>query len=165
MCCVEGVTTLKSESARQACLALNSSSAVQAYNVRFTVDNALDLASSYDTIVDCSDNLPTRYLINDTGYLLSKPIVSGSALGLEGRLSVYLPTPRNTLDSPDNPESPDSPESGKLGERQKQQPCLRCLHPNPPPASSVPSCSDAGIYHKYPLITLMNIYIHSYDKP
>lgn len=40
-------------------------------------------------IVDATDNVESRYLINDVGVLSGIPVVSGSALGLEGQLTVY----------------------------------------------------------------------------
>ncbi|RNA02359.1 adenylyltransferase and sulfurtransferase MOCS3-like [Brachionus plicatilis] len=72
----------------------------------------------YDVILDCTDNVITRYLINDVCVLLNKPLVSGSALKFEGQLTVY-----NYLNGP----------------------CYRCLYPKAPPAHSVSNCSDAGI--------------------
>jgi hypothetical protein len=47
----------------------------------FTYRNALSLVSSYDCIVDATDNTLTRYLINDACVLSNKPLVSGSSMG------------------------------------------------------------------------------------
>lgn len=44
----------------------------------------------YDIIADCSDNVPTRYLVNDTCVLSSKPLVSASALRLEGQVIIKI---------------------------------------------------------------------------
>jgi adenylyltransferase and sulfurtransferase len=35
--------------------------------------NAVELLSSYDVILDCTDNAPTRYLLSDTAVILGKP--------------------------------------------------------------------------------------------
>ena len=51
--------------------------------------NALDLVGSYDVVLDASDNVATRYLLNDACVISGKPLVSGSALRLEGQLTVY----------------------------------------------------------------------------
>ncbi len=47
---------------------------------------AISLVSQYDIVLDCSDNVITRYLINDACVLLNKPLVSGSALKFEGQV-------------------------------------------------------------------------------
>lgn len=51
----------------------------------------LDFASLiYDIVADCSDNVPTRYLVNDACVLSSKPLVSASALRLEGQVMIQI---------------------------------------------------------------------------
>ncbi|GCB69833.1 hypothetical protein scyTo_0012495, partial [Scyliorhinus torazame] len=72
----------------------------------------------YDIVVDCSDNVPTRFLVNDACVLSGKPLVSASALRMEGQLTVY-----NYNDGP----------------------CYRCVYPKPPPAETVTNCSDGGV--------------------
>lgn len=42
----------------------------------------------YDIVADCSDNVPTRYLVNDACVLTGKPLVSASALRMEGQVGV-----------------------------------------------------------------------------
>lgn len=51
--------------------------------------NALDIIPRYDVVVDASDNVATRYLVNDACVVANRPLVSGAALGLEGQLTVY----------------------------------------------------------------------------
>ena len=41
---------------------------------------------SYDIVLDASDNVATRYLLNDACILSKKPLVSGSALRFEGQV-------------------------------------------------------------------------------
>lgn len=51
----------------------------------------LDFASLiYDIVADCSDNVPTRYLVNDACVLSGKPLVSASALRLEGQVMIKI---------------------------------------------------------------------------
>jgi len=50
---------------------------------------AISLVSQYDIVLDCSDNVITRYLINDACVLLEKPLVSGSALKFEGQVCIF----------------------------------------------------------------------------
>lgn len=69
-------------------------------------------------IVDASDNVATRYLLNDSAILLKKPLVSGSALQFEGQMTVY------NFDG---------------------GPCYRCVFPQPPPPETVQNCGDGGV--------------------
>lgn len=48
------------------------------------------LVHIYDIVADCSDNVPTRYLVNDACVLSGKPLVSASALRLEGQVRLTL---------------------------------------------------------------------------
>ncbi len=43
----------------------------------------------YDVVLDCTDNVATRYLLNDACVLLKKPLISGSAIRVEGQLTIY----------------------------------------------------------------------------
>lgn len=61
-------------------LSLNSNILVSTYNEQLTSKNALDTIKMYDIVVDATDNVATRYLLNDACVLLNKPLVSGSAL-------------------------------------------------------------------------------------
>ena len=45
---------------------------------------------SYDIVVDCTDNVATRYLLNDCCVFLNKTLVSGSALRFEGQVIQML---------------------------------------------------------------------------
>jgi adenylyltransferase/sulfurtransferase len=87
--------------------------------VRFSPENAIEIAENYDLIVDGSDNFPTRFLTNDTAFFLKKPLIYGAIHRFEGQTGVFAP---------------------HLG-----GPCYRCLIPNMPPAGSVPSCQEAGV--------------------
>jgi len=81
-------------------------------------DNAMEIFSGYDIIVDGTDNFPTRYLVNDACVLLNKPNVYGSIFRFEGQATVF------------------AYEGG---------PCYRCLYPEPPPPGLVPSCAEGGV--------------------
>lgn len=78
----------------------------------------LTFFNRYDIIIDATDNIATRYLLSDAAVLAGKPVVSGSALRNDGQLTVY---------------------------NYKGSPCFRCLHPVPPPASTVGKCVDNGV--------------------
>ncbi|MEO8192237.1 MAG: molybdopterin-synthase adenylyltransferase MoeB [Gemmatimonadales bacterium] len=91
---------------------------VEQYDTALNSSNALDIAHSYDVIVDGTDNFPTRYLVNDTCVLLGKPNAFGSVLRFDGQASVFA-----TQDGP----------------------CYRCLFREPPPPGLVPSCAEGGV--------------------
>ena len=98
--------------------AINPHVEIQPYEQRLTADNALDLISSYDVVLDGSDNFPTRYLVNDACVIAGRPNAYGSIFRFEGQASVF------------------AVEDG---------PCYRCLHPEPPPAGLIPSCAEGGV--------------------
>ena len=64
---------LKTDSAKNHILKINPSCRVDLFNQKLTSSNALEILKAYDVICDCSDNFPTRYLINDACLILNKP--------------------------------------------------------------------------------------------
>lgn len=86
-----------------------------------TNKNANSIFKNYDIILDASDNPKTRYLVNDTSITNKKILVSGSAIGWEGQLTVY---------------------------GYNNGPCYRCLHPKAP--TGVKSCGEAGVIGMIP---------------
>ncbi len=107
----------KVESARDTLLAHNPNINVVLHEVPLTSDNAFEIISQYDIVVNGADNFATRYLVNDACYLLKKKLVDGSILMFDGQATTYLPG----------------------------QGCYRCLYPAPPPPGMVPSCAEAGV--------------------
>ena len=68
---------------------MNSDVEVIPYDLALDSTNALEIIKEYDVVLDASDNVATRYLLNDACVLADKPLVSGSALRFEGQLTVY----------------------------------------------------------------------------
>jgi molybdopterin/thiamine biosynthesis adenylyltransferase len=64
-------------SARDTLLKFNSSIEYIPHITPITSKNALDIINQYDIIIDASDNVATRYLLNDSCVLLNKVLVSG----------------------------------------------------------------------------------------
>ncbi|WP_349241959.1 ThiF family adenylyltransferase [Asprobacillus argus] len=54
-----------------------------------TKNSVVELISVYDIIVDGTDSLPTKYLLNDACVLLGKPLVYGSLYKFDGYVSVF----------------------------------------------------------------------------
>jgi adenylyltransferase/sulfurtransferase len=68
---------------------LNSLVETEIFNLRLTAANSLRIIKDYDVIVDATDNLETRYLINDSCVILNKPMVHGAIYKSEGQVSVF----------------------------------------------------------------------------
>ena len=109
----------KAESAKETIGLLNPGVEVVIHNTRLSSENAMEIISQYDVVVDGTDNFPTRYLTNDACVLLKKPNVYGSIFRFEGQASVFAP--------------------------HQGGPCYRCLYPEPPPPGMVPSCAEGGV--------------------
>src|SRR5881392_2140018 len=109
----------KLESARDRLHDFNPEIKLELHKCRFSSENATQLVSGYDVVVDGSDNFPTRYLSNDVCVFARKPNVYGSVFRFEGQTTVFAP---------------------HLG-----GPCYRCLFPEPPPPDTVPNCAEAGV--------------------
>ena len=116
------VGQLKSVKAQERLNALNASTLIETFNTAITAQNAEEIIESFDLVIDGSDNLATRYLVNDACYLLEKPLVYGAIFRFEGQVSVF------------NAEE----EAGR-------GPNYRDLFPTPPPPEMVPSCSEGGV--------------------
>lgn len=108
----------KVESARQAIEALNPGVTVIGHETRITPENAEEIISAYDLVIDGSDNFDTMYLVNEVAVRLGKPNISSSILAFDGQITTIVPG---------------------------DGPCYRCVYPEPPPASLAPSCSEVGV--------------------
>lgn len=102
---------------------LNPSIDCIAYPTSLDASNALKMVEQYDIVVDASDNPRTRYTLNDACILARTPLVSGSAVGTQGAITVI----------------------------QSGSPCYRCLYPKPNLLQAAcASCSDAGVLGPVP---------------
>lgn len=79
----------KAMCAAERLVALNSEITVRPYPTRLTKENANDIISEYDMVVDGCDNFATRYLINDCCVRLGIPYIYGAICGFEGQVSVF----------------------------------------------------------------------------
>ncbi len=84
--------------------------------------NALRILGDYDIIVDATDNIPSRYLINDACIILSKTFVYASVYRFEGQVSVF-----NYLNDEERGIN------------------YRDLFPLPPKPESIPNCEEGGV--------------------
>lgn len=112
----------KAETAREKLLAMNPEIEIDAFFMPLTRENALDVISKYDIVVDGTDNFQTRYLVNDACVLTGKVNVYASIFRFEGQVSVF--------------------NLSKDGERGVN---YRDLFPAPPPPGLVPDCAEGGV--------------------
>ena len=113
----------KAESAKNRVLELNPTIKVEFWNQRLTPDNAKEIFSDYEIVVDATDNIPTRYLIDDMCRINSIPWVYGSIYRFEGQVSLF---------------------------NYNNGPCYRDIFPEPPPSNSIPSCAEGGVFGVLP---------------
>lgn len=92
------------------------------YNESITTINALEILSKYDVIIDGSDNLATRYLVNDACMLLDKPLIYGAITQFEGQVAVF-----------------------NCADQQGIKINYRHLFPDPPHPSTLGNCAEAGV--------------------
>jgi sulfur-carrier protein adenylyltransferase/sulfurtransferase len=107
----------KALSAQTRLRALNPEINVIAHQLELDATNALELLRQYDCVLDGSDRLSTRYLVNDACVLLQRPLVSAAIHRFEGQAMTYLPG---------------------------RGPCYRCLFPEAA-TGVVPNCAEAGV--------------------
>jgi molybdopterin/thiamine biosynthesis adenylyltransferase/rhodanese-related sulfurtransferase len=108
----------KAETAAKKISSLNPTIKVSYVRDRVTTENALTMLARADVVVDCTDNFPTRYLVNDACVLLDKPLVYGSVFRYEGQVAVF---------------------------NYKQGVNYRDFYPLPPDPQSVPNCEEGGV--------------------
>ncbi|CAN0215713.1 unnamed protein product [Pylaiella littoralis] len=124
----------KAKTAAETMRNINSSVRCTAIEAALNHGNAMETLAGADLVVDASDNPRTRYLVNDACVLSGKPLasflffffrtaVSGSALGMEGQVSVF---------------------------HHSGGPCYRCVFPAPLAAEAGRRCSDNGVLGTVP---------------
>jgi len=97
---------------------INSTIEIESIIADVNSRNIESICEGMDIILDGTDNLQTRYLINDTAIKLNIPWVYGAVIGSSGMVHSIIPN---------------------------QTPCLRCMFPNIPTIGSVETCDTAGV--------------------
>lgn len=108
----------KTERASQKLKKLNPLVNFRIHNVKLTKENALEIISKYEIIVDGSDNFSTRFLVNDACVILDKPLVFGAIYKFMGQISVF---------------------------NYRNGPTYRCLFPEQSVDDEIPNCSTIGV--------------------
>jgi adenylyltransferase/sulfurtransferase len=105
----------KAELARMRLAALNPELQLQAHQTELCAGNVQEMFQHYDIIVDGSDRIATRYLVNDACVIYGKSLVSAAIHRFEGQAMTYVPG---------------------------RGPCYRCLFPA---EGAAPNCAEAGV--------------------
>jgi adenylyltransferase/sulfurtransferase len=92
--------------------------AVEARALRLTAENARELLDGMDVAIDATDDVATKFLLNDVCLEGSIPLVHAGVVGFGGQVLTIVPG---------------------------EGPCLRCLFPEPPTEAETATCRDAGI--------------------
>ena len=108
----------KTLSAKNKMLALNPDINVITYDEYLNASNILDIVSQYDFVIDGADNFATKFLINDACVLANKAFSHGGILRFNAQAMTIVP---------------------------HVSACYACVFDTPPPADSVPTCSQAGV--------------------
>lgn len=91
---------------------------LELHSTHLDADNIAEIAAGCDLIVDGTDNMQTRYLVNDYCVDRGVPWIYGGVVGSGGLTLAVLPG---------------------------QGPCLRCVFRDPPPPGTLPTCDTAGV--------------------
>ena len=114
----------KAELAARRVAALNPTVKVQAWKEPLTASNVVDVFNQFDLVVECTDDMRSRYLSSDAAVVTGTPLILASIYQYEGQLQIV---------------------SGQPGTL-----CLRCLWPHEPAPESVGSCVLSGVLGPVP---------------
>ncbi len=108
----------KAIAARETLEKIGGPTRIDAHAEHLDADNVERFVAGVDLVLDGTDNLETRYLVNDVCVERSLPWVYGGVVGASGLVMPILPG---------------------------RGPCLACLFPEPPAAGVLPTCETAGV--------------------
>jgi adenylyltransferase/sulfurtransferase len=118
------VGKFKAELAAERVRALNPDVHAQPHVTRLSAQNARELITQYDLVIDCTDNFATKFMLNDLCVQLRKPVIFSSVYQYEGQLQVVRPD--------------------------REGACLRCVWPQATRDGIVGNCSEAGVLGPVP---------------
>ena len=113
---------LKTEAVFERLSSMNPEIQINVFSERISTKNAIQILSHYDHIIDCTDNFPTRYLLDDACRILKKPLIFGAIYQYEGQVAVF-----------------------NVEDKKGSSTHYRDLFPQPPKPGEVPDCNDAGV--------------------
>ena len=117
------VGRLKTDSAKDKLTALNPEVEIKPHQIKLTAQNAVDLVRGYDVVIGALDAFEPRYHLNDACVRTGTPLVEAGVLRFEGLLMTVVPG---------------------------RGPCYKCVFPQVPSGSSVPTCAEVGVIGALP---------------
>jgi len=81
----------KTASARETLAALNPNTKIVIHDCFVAPGNINEIIASYDFVLDCTDSLEAKFLINDTCVRAGKPFCHAGVLRFQGQLMTWLP--------------------------------------------------------------------------
>ena len=120
----EDIGRLKAEVAAERVARLNGEVRCEVVMQNATARNIDGLVTGYDLVLECTDNLRAKFLVNDAVVRAGKPAVFASIYQYEGQLQTYRPEPDCA--------------------------CLRCVWPEAPRDGLVGNCAEAGVLGPVP---------------
>ena len=108
----EDVNTNKALTAAEHLTKMNSYVSIRPYAFKLTTENAKEILSQYDIVIDGTDNFKSRFLINDFCKELSKPVIYGAIQQLQGQISVFHRPDKNGISYELRDVYPDEPKEG-----------------------------------------------------
>lgn len=115
---------LKVERAAAFAKRLQPSISLETYPERLHSGNVDTLIQSFDWVLDGTDSLDTKFLLNVACRAYGKPLITASVHQFEGQLMTIRPG----------------------------GPCLQCMFPEPPPEHCVGTCAQSGVLGVVPQV-------------
>lgn len=102
---------------------INNETTIDAKHIEFNLKNGEELIKDTDLIIDGTDNLSTRFLINKLSHKKNTPWIYGACIGTKGMSMAIIPW---------------------------KTPCLKCIIPKQP--RCLDKCEERGIINTVPPI-------------
>lgn len=104
--------------------AFNPAVTVKTWAEPLHAGNVIEVFGQFDLVIECTDDMRSRYLSSDAAVLSGTPLILASVYQYEGQLQVVAAQPGT--------------------------PCLRCLWPQEPAPEAVGSCAQSGVLGPVP---------------
>lgn len=91
LCTEDGLGQKKAIAAAERARAINSSITITVHGEYINNHNGPELIGACDVVVDCLDNLPTRFLVESAARLSKAPLVSAAVAGRSGHITTIFP--------------------------------------------------------------------------
>jgi len=98
--------------------AVNPAVDVEILDQRLVPSGVVPLFQRFDFVIDGTDSIVSKYLVNDGAVLAGVAFSHAGVVGFQGQTMTVLP---------------------------RRSACLRCLFPTPPREGEIPNCQEAGI--------------------